>query len=224
VNLIGSFNVVRLGAEAMAGNVPDQDGQRGLIVNTASIATYEGQLGQALDPVPDRPVLDHPVPMVSSFTPRSRAMAAIGFSVSGPTAPPLPELSVEPLPLLWHGSPYSRCLHGSEGASHRANRTIGRGSRPWRCQSLLAEYSPAAAGQRIAARHFPGQVSSGLDAGVMARNVRCAYLPDDDRVENAVGSMPSAIVSMNISSEQRCHRVWHCHAPTGCNGSQREAV
>jgi len=46
VNLVGTFNVVRLAAAAMAGNGPDEDGERGVIVNTASTAAWEGQLGQ----------------------------------------------------------------------------------------------------------------------------------------------------------------------------------
>jgi NAD(P)-dependent dehydrogenase (short-subunit alcohol dehydrogenase family) len=47
VNLVGTFNVLRLAAEVMAQNDPvDDDGQRGLIVNTASVAAYEGQIGQ----------------------------------------------------------------------------------------------------------------------------------------------------------------------------------
>jgi len=46
INLIGTFNVLRLGAEAMAKTEPDAAGQRGVIVNTASIAAYEGQIGQ----------------------------------------------------------------------------------------------------------------------------------------------------------------------------------
>jgi NAD(P)-dependent dehydrogenase (short-subunit alcohol dehydrogenase family) len=47
VNLIGSFNVLALAAEQIAATDPDQDGQRGVIVNTASIAAYDGQVGQA---------------------------------------------------------------------------------------------------------------------------------------------------------------------------------
>ena len=47
VNLIGTFNVIRLAAEAMAQNEPGADGERGVIVNTASVAAYEGQIGQA---------------------------------------------------------------------------------------------------------------------------------------------------------------------------------
>lgn len=45
-NLIGTFNVIRLAAEQMAGNVPMEDGEKGLIVNTASVAAFEGQIGQ----------------------------------------------------------------------------------------------------------------------------------------------------------------------------------
>jgi NAD(P)-dependent dehydrogenase (short-subunit alcohol dehydrogenase family) len=46
VNLIGTFNVLRLAAEAIARTKPDEDGQRGVIVNTASIAAFDGQIGQ----------------------------------------------------------------------------------------------------------------------------------------------------------------------------------
>jgi NAD(P)-dependent dehydrogenase (short-subunit alcohol dehydrogenase family) len=47
VNLVGTFNVTRLAAEAMAGNQPLADGERGVIVNTASVAAFDGQIGQA---------------------------------------------------------------------------------------------------------------------------------------------------------------------------------
>ena len=47
VNLIGTFNMLRLSAAAMSGLEPLEEGERGLIVNTASIAAYEGQVGQA---------------------------------------------------------------------------------------------------------------------------------------------------------------------------------
>jgi 3-hydroxyacyl-CoA dehydrogenase / 3-hydroxy-2-methylbutyryl-CoA dehydrogenase len=46
VNLIGTFNVLRLSATAMAGNDPDGDGERGAVVMTASIAAWDGQIGQ----------------------------------------------------------------------------------------------------------------------------------------------------------------------------------
>ena len=47
INLIGTFNMLRLAAEAMVGNAPDASGERGVIINTASIAAYDGQIGQA---------------------------------------------------------------------------------------------------------------------------------------------------------------------------------
>jgi NAD(P)-dependent dehydrogenase (short-subunit alcohol dehydrogenase family) len=47
INLVGTFNVLRLAAEAMARTEPLTDGARGVIVNTASIAAFEGQVGQA---------------------------------------------------------------------------------------------------------------------------------------------------------------------------------
>lgn len=47
INLVGSFNVARLAAEAMAENKPEEDGARGVIINTASIAAMDGQKGQA---------------------------------------------------------------------------------------------------------------------------------------------------------------------------------
>ncbi|MGA2551791.1 MAG: 3-hydroxyacyl-CoA dehydrogenase [Burkholderiaceae bacterium] len=46
VNLIGTFNMIRLAAEAMAKNAPLSTGERGVLVNTASVAAYDGQIGQ----------------------------------------------------------------------------------------------------------------------------------------------------------------------------------
>jgi NAD(P)-dependent dehydrogenase (short-subunit alcohol dehydrogenase family) len=47
INLIGTFNVLRLSASGMNRNDPDDNGERGVIVNTASVAAYDGQIGQA---------------------------------------------------------------------------------------------------------------------------------------------------------------------------------
>jgi 3-hydroxyacyl-CoA dehydrogenase / 3-hydroxy-2-methylbutyryl-CoA dehydrogenase len=47
VNLVGTFNVIRLAAEKMTENEPGTDGERGVIINTASVAAFEGQIGQA---------------------------------------------------------------------------------------------------------------------------------------------------------------------------------
>jgi NAD(P)-dependent dehydrogenase (short-subunit alcohol dehydrogenase family) len=47
VNLIGSFNMIRLAAEAMAKNAAESTGERGVMISTASVAAYDGQIGQA---------------------------------------------------------------------------------------------------------------------------------------------------------------------------------
>lgn len=47
VNLTGSFNAMRLAAQAMDGNTPNAEGERGVMINTASVAAYDGQIGQA---------------------------------------------------------------------------------------------------------------------------------------------------------------------------------
>ena len=47
VNLIGTMNVIRLAAEKMFANEPNEDGEKGVVINTASVAAFEGQIGQA---------------------------------------------------------------------------------------------------------------------------------------------------------------------------------
>jgi len=47
VNTVGTFNVIRLSAGLIGQNQPNEDGQRGVIINTASVAAYDGQMGQA---------------------------------------------------------------------------------------------------------------------------------------------------------------------------------
>ena len=47
VNLVGSFNMIRLAAEAMSKNAPEPTGERGVLISTASVAAYDGQIGQA---------------------------------------------------------------------------------------------------------------------------------------------------------------------------------
>ena len=47
INLIGTFNMIRLAATAMASNTPNDGGERGVIINTASVAAFDGQIGQA---------------------------------------------------------------------------------------------------------------------------------------------------------------------------------
>ena len=72
--LFGTFNVMRLAAAAMATAEPDEDGQRGVVVNTASIAAYEGQIGQAAYSAAKGGV-------IGMTLPAARDLAAIGVRV-----------------------------------------------------------------------------------------------------------------------------------------------
>ena len=67
VNLIGSFNVAKAAADVMQHNEPGADGERGVIVNTASIAAYEGQIGQAAYAASKGGVVGMTLPMAREF-------------------------------------------------------------------------------------------------------------------------------------------------------------
>jgi NAD(P)-dependent dehydrogenase (short-subunit alcohol dehydrogenase family) len=76
INLIGTFNVLRLAAAAMQGVEPGQDGERGIVVCTASVAAYEGQIGQAAYAASKGGV-------VSLILPAAREFAQFGIRVNG---------------------------------------------------------------------------------------------------------------------------------------------
>jgi len=76
INLIGSFNVARLAAEQMAKNIPEGEAQeRGLIVNTASVAAYEGQMGQCTYAASKGAIVSLSLPM-------ARDLAKLGIRVN----------------------------------------------------------------------------------------------------------------------------------------------
>ncbi|HPZ64808.1 MAG TPA: SDR family NAD(P)-dependent oxidoreductase, partial [Bacillota bacterium] len=74
VNLVGTFNVIRLAVEKMAANPPGEDGERGVIINTASTAAFEGQIGQAAYSASKGGV-------VSLTLPLARELASLGIRV-----------------------------------------------------------------------------------------------------------------------------------------------
>ncbi|PKA98608.1 NAD(P)-dependent dehydrogenase (short-subunit alcohol dehydrogenase family) [Flavobacteriaceae bacterium MAR_2009_75] len=74
INLIGTFNVMRLAAEAMQNNSPEESGERGLIINTASVAAYEGQIGQAAYSASKGGI-------ISMMLPAARELARFGIRV-----------------------------------------------------------------------------------------------------------------------------------------------
>jgi len=67
VNLIGSFNVAKSAADLMQHNAPGEDGERGVIINTASIAAFEGQIGQAAYSASKGGVVGMTLPMAREF-------------------------------------------------------------------------------------------------------------------------------------------------------------
>ena len=76
INLLGTFNVLRLAAERMAGNEPvDEHGGRGVIINTASVAAFEGQVGQAAYSASKGGIAGMTVPV-------ARDLAALGIRVN----------------------------------------------------------------------------------------------------------------------------------------------
>lgn len=75
VNLVGSFNVAKGAADLMQHNAPGEDGERGVIVNTASVAAYEGQIGQAAYSASKAGVIGMTLPM-------ARELARVGIRVN----------------------------------------------------------------------------------------------------------------------------------------------
>jgi NAD(P)-dependent dehydrogenase (short-subunit alcohol dehydrogenase family) len=67
INLIGSFNISKTAANLMQDNEPDSDGQRGVIIHTASIAAYEGQIGQAAYSASKGGIVGMTLPMAREF-------------------------------------------------------------------------------------------------------------------------------------------------------------
>jgi len=68
VNLVGSFNVAKAAADTMQHNEPNAEGERGVIINTASVAAWEGQIGQAAYSASKGGVVGMTLPMAREFT------------------------------------------------------------------------------------------------------------------------------------------------------------
>ena len=77
VNLLGTFNVMRLAAEAIARHEPDGNGQRGVIVNTASVAAFDGQVGQPAYAASKGGVAAMTLPLAREFAPHGIRVVTI---------------------------------------------------------------------------------------------------------------------------------------------------
>ena len=68
VNLVGSFNLCKTAGAAMEANVPGEDGERGVIISTSSVAAYEGQIGQAAYSASKAGIVGMTLPIAREFT------------------------------------------------------------------------------------------------------------------------------------------------------------
>ena len=68
VNLVGTFNVCKAAGAAMEHNAPNEDGERGVIVNTASVAAFEGQVGQAAYSASKGGIVGMTLPIAREYT------------------------------------------------------------------------------------------------------------------------------------------------------------
>ncbi|XP_036171528.1 3-hydroxyacyl-CoA dehydrogenase type-2-like [Myotis myotis] len=92
VNLIGTFNVIRLVAWEMGLNAPDRGGQRGVIINTASVAAFEGQVGQAAYSASKAGVAGMTLPIARDLAPLGIRVITIAPGLFGtPLMTTLPE-------------------------------------------------------------------------------------------------------------------------------------
>lgn len=98
VNLIGSYNVLAQAAEAMQHNDANEDGERGVIINTASVAAYEGQIGQAAYAASKGGIVGLTLPTAREFQRQGiRVMTIAPGFIHTPLFDGLPEAAVESL-------------------------------------------------------------------------------------------------------------------------------
>jgi NAD(P)-dependent dehydrogenase (short-subunit alcohol dehydrogenase family) len=133
VNLIGTFNVIRLAAKRMVGNEPNADGERGAIVNTASVAAFEGQIGQAAYSASKGGVVGMTLPI-------ARDLARHGIRVSSwacPSPPCRPWARASRSRRAWESRPSTprSPARSSRTPCSTARRSASTGRSAWRRSS-----------------------------------------------------------------------------------------
>ena len=83
INLVGTFNMIRLAAEAMSKNTPDQTGERGVLINTASVAAYDGQIGQSAYAASKSGVVGMTLPIARDLAPLGIRCVTIAPGIFG---------------------------------------------------------------------------------------------------------------------------------------------
>ena len=98
INLVGTFNAVRVAAAAMAGNQPNDAGERGVIVTTASVAAYDGQIGQAAYAASKGGIVSLTLPLAREFARMGvRVMTVAPGTFDTPLMAGLPQAARESL-------------------------------------------------------------------------------------------------------------------------------
>ena len=108
VNLVGTFNVLRLAANQMASQEPGETGERGVIVNTASIAAFEGQIGQAAYSASKAGIVGMTLPIARDLARHAVRVATIAPGVF--ETPLLMGLPQDAIDALGDGVPYPKRL------------------------------------------------------------------------------------------------------------------
>lgn len=83
INLIGSFNMIRVASEAMSKNDPEPTGERGVLINTASVAAYDGQIGQAAYAASKAGVVGMTLPVARDLAPLGIRCVTIAPGIFG---------------------------------------------------------------------------------------------------------------------------------------------
>ena len=83
INLIGSFNMIRVAAEAMCKNDPESTGERGVLINTASVAAYDGQIGQVAYAASKAGVVGMTLPIARDLAPQGIRCCTIAPGIFG---------------------------------------------------------------------------------------------------------------------------------------------
>jgi NAD(P)-dependent dehydrogenase (short-subunit alcohol dehydrogenase family) len=83
INLIGSFNMIRVASEAMSKNDPEPTGERGVLINTASVAAYDGQIGQAAYSASKAGVVGMTLPIARDLAPSGIRCCTIAPGIFG---------------------------------------------------------------------------------------------------------------------------------------------
>lgn len=122
VNLIGTFNAIRLAAAAMAANKPGPTGERGVIVNTASIAAFDGQIGQASYAASKGGVVGMTLPLARDLARHAIRVVTIAPGIFD--TPMLAELSDEVRASLGAQVPFPSRLGRPEEYAHLARSII----------------------------------------------------------------------------------------------------